>query len=167
MSKSVSVNQEAALSNSARRTAYCLKIDKPNGERIGFTDVNKEITIDVGDGDGPLLYIPKAGFDRSAFENSADFSANSAVFKITLSTFGISREDIRRHRLVGSIAKTFMVVDYDDLTQGVVRLSSSKIGKTKITSMVEGSVEMLGLLHGFVRLNLIHLYGHPPQAPQQ
>jgi hypothetical protein len=148
MSKTVTANQVAALSEPTRRTAYGLSIQKANGEVFGFTDVNKDITLDIGDGNGPILYRARSGFIRSAIESSADFSPNNAIFKIALSDFGITRTDIRRQRLRGAVVRTFLIVDYNDLTLGIIKLGRSKVGKTSILNNIEGTVELLGQLEG-------------------
>jgi uncharacterized phage protein (TIGR02218 family) len=75
--------------------ARCVKIKLRDGTIYGFTDHDEDLTVDIGDGDGPVSYSGDFGMISGDVELAAGFESSSMDLTIPI------RDPITRAQLLG------------------------------------------------------------------
>lgn len=114
------------LSGPVTTLATCWKLKRRDGVVLGFTDLDKDITIDA------LLYQAASGFTPSAIENSASMSVDNLEVEGMLSASAISDDDILAGIYDFAEIEIFLV-NYMDLTQGKMSLRTGWLGEVAMS----------------------------------
>ena len=73
-----------------------MKLKTANGIVIlGFTDLDLDITFNVGDGDGEIIYKALFGYERSNIESKLGMNVDNIDANFILNDVGISARDMR------------------------------------------------------------------------
>ena len=152
----------AHLAGGARTLAACVKLHRTDGTVFAYTDHDKPLTVDIADGDGAVVYQPSGGFLRSALETTARLGE---VDDVTLDTFleagAITKADLIAGRWDKAAAR-FFLVNWADLTQGVVHLRRGWLGPVAVKDE-RASAELLGLVQA-THTEVARLYTQPCPA---
>lgn len=113
-----------ALKKPSVHLTRCWQIIPEGASPIGFTEHDKELTIDG------IVYEPTDAFSGSALVSKDDFSVDNMSI-VGLNSDQITEEDLRAG--VYDNAQVFVfAVQYDDLTRGVIPLRSGRLGEVVI-----------------------------------
>ncbi|MFQ6016787.1 MAG: DUF2163 domain-containing protein [Kiloniellaceae bacterium] len=129
--KSVSSGLAAHLGQAATSLATCWKVKRTDGTILGFTEHDRDLTIDLADGDGPLTYAAATGYTRTGIKTGADLKVDNLDVLGVLDSAAITAADIRAGRYDFAEVKIFLV-NWRDLAQGALKLRRGKIGEVSI-----------------------------------
>jgi uncharacterized phage protein (TIGR02218 family) len=105
----------------------CWLIIRQDGEELGFTDLDKDITVDS------QLYAASTGFTATAVDSKADLSVDNLDVDGVLSSDAISEEDILNGKYDYAEIEVF-VVNYNDVSQGKIYIKRGRLGEVKVNS---------------------------------
>jgi hypothetical protein len=128
--KTISPELSAHLAGAALTLATCWKIARRDGVILGFTSHDRDITFDLGDGEGPVVYRAATGFTRSDMEDASGFSTDNLDALGVLDSTAITAADLRAGRYDLAEVRIFDV-NYADLGQGAVKLRRGQIGEVR------------------------------------
>lgn len=133
------------LEGSATTTCRLFKVTAVDQSPFGLTSLDRDVTYD--DGDGPLVYKAKRGYNAYSIETSADMSVDNSEMKVLLAEFeldGFTTESISRG-VYDDARFIEYLVNYDDLGNGRAILNSGFIGKVRIVDGMLAFPEMRSL----------------------
>lgn len=142
--KSISAELDAHLGGRELTIATCWKLNRKDGVIMGFTDLDKDIPFDLGDGDGEIIYDAATGYTRTNIQTTGDLAVDNLEVDGVLDSSQITDEDIRAGRYDAAQIKIF-VVNYEDLSQGAVKLRSGELGDI-LQNNINFKAELRGLM---------------------
>jgi hypothetical protein len=113
-------------------------IERRDGVILRFTDHDVNI---VYQGD---TYVTGVGYDRSAIEDKMDLSVDNMDIKGLFDEVLVKREDLRGGLFDGARV-ALNVVNYKDLSQGVITRRTGWLGTAKQNNLGQFEVELRGL----------------------
>lgn len=156
MGKTLTAGYLTHIQGGATDRATCWKVKSVDGTILkGFTDHDRDLKIDVGDGDGEIIYTSASGYTRTAIASDADFSVDNVDFEIVLDDLGIKKTDLRAGRYDNAEVKIFEVI-HSDLSLGIAKLKRGTIGEVKISEPSGGFAEFRDM-HQALTQNLVEL----------
>ena len=156
--KSASAALASHLGQDSTTLATCWKIKRHDGSPqtiLGFTDHDQDLAIDLGDGDGTITYRAATGYSRDAIKSYSDFKVPEFDIEGFLDSTAITEDDLRAGRYDFADVRIFLV-NWKDLSQGVLKLSSGQLGEVVLR---EGQfvAEMRGLLSRYHSQKIVEL----------
>jgi len=154
--KTVSSGLAAHLQGTALSLATCWKIKRTDGAVMGFTSHDRDVVLDLSDGDGAVTYAAATGFTRTRIENSTGLATDNLDVAGILESATVTAADIRAGRYDFAEVKIFDV-NYTDISQGVLMLRRGHIGEIR----TEGGLfvaELRGLIERYAQ-EIGELYG--------
>ena len=145
--KSISPGLAAHLAGAALTLATCWKVTRGDGTVLGFTAHDRDIVLDLGDGDGAVTYMAATGFTRTSIESAAGLAADNLDVEGILDSSAITAADLRAGRYDFAEVKVFEV-NTADPAQGVLKLRRGHVGEVR----AEGSLfvaELRGLIERY------------------
>jgi uncharacterized phage protein (TIGR02218 family) len=133
--------------------ATCWKVKRTDGRIQGFTEHDRDIAFDLGDGDGTLTYEAASGFTRSAIVTSDRFNSDRLSVEGILDSNEISEADLFAGRYDFAEVKVFLVnwetLD-DSPSDGPLRLRRGQLGRV---SLQKGAfeAELRGLMTRYIQ----------------
>lgn len=151
MSRAIPANLQAHLDTGATTICGILRIEpvRPGYGVIGLTGLDRDIVYN--DGDGEVTYLAPVGFTPSAYVATADFAVDNAESKSLFPEFDIpqiTEADIAAGAYDYAAYK-FMVVNYEDLSQGHILLSTGTLGEMKTIDGLSFMGELRSLFQKF------------------
>jgi len=147
--KTVSSGLAAHLQGVALSLATCWKIKRTDGKVMGFTSHDRDIALDLADGDGVVSYAAATGFTRTRIENAVGLAVDNLDVAGILESAAVTAADIRAGRYDFAEVKIFDV-NYADITQGALLLRRGHIGEIR----TEGGMfvaELRGLIERYAQ----------------
>ena len=123
--KTISTNLAAHLAGEVTTLATCWKITRRDGVVLGFTDHIRDLEIDG------VIYRAASGYTRTAIRSTADLAVDNLDVESVFSDDGITEEDLRVGRYDFAEIRMF-VVNYEDLSQGILKLRRGWLGEVSI-----------------------------------
>jgi uncharacterized phage protein (TIGR02218 family) len=143
------------LGGNATTLCTCWKVARRDGQVLGFTDHDRDLSIDISDGDGLVTYKASTGYARSAVSQSSTLETDSLEVNSFLSSTAITEEDIRAGRYDQATVTIFLVNHQDTFTLGVPSMGRIPLKKGYTATLGRKGqmlvVELLGLLKAFDR----------------
>jgi hypothetical protein len=131
VTKSASAGLIAHLGGETTSLAVCWKVTRRDGAVLGFTDHDRDLTIDA-DGAGAVTYRASTVlFQRSGTAAGAAMGADSHDVEGVLDSAAIGEADIRAGRYDGAQFAIFMV-NWADTSQGVIKLARGLLGQVEL-----------------------------------
>ena len=156
MGKTLSAGYITHINGRVTDRATCWKIKSVDGTILqGFTEHDRDLKVDVGDGDGEIIYKAATGYTRTAIASDAGFSVDNADLEIILDDLGIDKADLRAGRYDNAEVKIFEVI-HSDLALGIAKLKRGRIGEVKISEPSGGIAEFRDM-HQALTQNLVEL----------
>lgn len=115
------------MSDTLLTLATCWQIKTKDGEIIGFTDLDTDLTIDG------IKYQAKTGFNRSAVESSIGTSVDNLEVEAILDSEQLSEDNILSGKY-DFAELTIFVVDYTNPSSEKLMLRTGWIGEVSISS---------------------------------
>ena len=147
MPRTIDSAYNAHLQGAVTTTTRCLKIRRTDGGIFAFTRLDADLTIDLGDGDGSVIYTAGNSGRLSAIEHVAGLSPDNFSIDGVLSDDAISMADLRA-RLFNSAFYTLFECNYEDLTQDPLILQTGWLGEIVIRDN-DFAIEMRPLTDAF------------------
>jgi uncharacterized phage protein (TIGR02218 family) len=146
--KTASVAMQGHLALRQQTMTACLKLKKRSGgAALGFTEFNRDISFDLGDGDGAVTYKANRGFRRSALSHESDLSIPNLDLEGLLGSGGLTRADVRAGVYNGATVLVFLV-NWADTSMGAVKLLKGRLGRitpqgNSFTAELQGLADLL------------------------
>lgn len=153
--KTASAGLDAHTQGESTTLATCWKVKRTDGMVQGFTEHDRDLSIDLGDGDGAVTYKAATGYTRTAITTSADLKADNLEVDGVLDSAGISEADLDAGLYDHAEVKIFLV-NHAELSQGVIKLRKGFLGE--VTQRGEMFVAELQGLMGVLAQELSELY---------
>jgi uncharacterized phage protein (TIGR02218 family) len=140
--KTVSTELAAHLASNPTSLAYLWKVRRKDGQILGFTNFDHDLTYTDGDGD-EVEYLASTGFTNTAAANKSDLSVDNIEVTAFIDSDAIDEADLRAG-LYDDCEVTIRIVNWNDLTQGDMMVRKGTVG---IVKMVNGmfTAEVRGL----------------------
>lgn len=126
------------------------KVKRQDGVALHFTSHDQDLTVDIGDGDGSATYEAETSFNRSAIASDDSLAVANLDITGVLSSDRIAETDLRRGLYNFAEVKIAMV-NWDDLTQGIIKMRSGWLGEVTVTPNGYFVCELRGLAQAFAR----------------
>jgi uncharacterized phage protein (TIGR02218 family) len=151
--KSVSTALSTHIALPCTTLATLWKVKRADGVIMGFTNHDKDLIFDIDaatspySGDGVTTYYASTGMAASAVETGSDLSIDNLEITAFIDSSAITDTDIRAGRY-DYCQISVVLVNYNDLTMGCLRLRFGTIGQVVIKNGLY-SAEIRGLSYYF------------------
>lgn len=126
--KTLGASLASHVAGYGKTLALCIKAKRTDGTLYGWTEHDQSLSINLADGDGAITYSPAEGFERTAIRTSAGLTVDETEAASFFVTAGITKDDLRAG--LWDYADVWMfLVNWEDVSQGVVKLRRGKLGK--------------------------------------
>lgn len=149
--RALTAGQITKYAATAASLAICAKLKRVDGTIIGLTAYDADMTLDLGDGDGAVLYEAQtASVDFNAGKGAADLTVDTSEVTGFFESTRITAADIDAGRY-DKCEVVFFEVDPDDIVAGVVyRIPSAGwIGEVEIIGNDSYRAEIRGLTQAY------------------
>ncbi len=123
--KTISAGLAAHIAGEVMTLATCLKLKRRDGTIFGFTDHDAAIVFDS------ITYQPTSGFTPSAVASSASLAVDNVEVEGILTSDLIREQDLRAG-LYDFAEIDMFLVNYADLSQGVLNLKTGWLGEVTL-----------------------------------
>ena len=137
--KSISTAMRAHLNQSTTSLASCWRIVRNDGKVFTFTDHDQDLVVDG------LTYEANGSFTRTAVQSSSDLSVDNLEITGFFSGNGIFENELRAG-LFDNAAVFLFMVNWQDLTMGVINLRRGTIGQVILTKQGKYQAELRGMM---------------------
>src|SRR5262245_62553259 len=118
------------ISQDTTTLATCVKVTRRDGVILGYTTHDQPLTFDC-DGLGTVMYKAEGGYKRSAIESQLGLATDNLELEGLLDDAAITDSDILKG-LYDNAELKFMLVNWQDLTQGVLKLRRGYVGQVMV-----------------------------------
>lgn len=129
--KSATPEMAAHLQGECLTLATIWKITRTDGEVLGFTDHDQDITISFGNPATTITYAAALGYTRSALKGSVDLSVDNLEVMGIIDAAGMAENDLRAGKYDHATIE-IGVVNWADLTMGSVYMRRGRFGEVNI-----------------------------------
>jgi uncharacterized phage protein (TIGR02218 family) len=109
--------------------ATCWKVTRRDGAVFGFTDFDKDLTVDS------LLYQARSGYTRSAIHTIANLAVDNLDIESAIDSETLSAADLRAGVWDGATVEIFLV-NWANLANGKIILKRGTIGEVELKDTV-------------------------------
>lgn len=120
--KTVSPALAAHLAGEVTTLATCWRVQRTDGAIYGFTDHDRDLVV------AGVTYVSSSGYARAAISSRADLSVDDTELAGILDSALITENDLRAGLWDGAEVRIF-VVNWADLSQGILRLRRGRMGE--------------------------------------
>ena len=113
--------------------AYIWKVKRLDGLILGFTNHDRDIAFDAGDGDGSVVYAASTGLATTAISTKSNLSVDNMEATAFLNSSAITERDLRANLYDYSDIKV-MVANWADLTMGCMIVRRGTLGIVKLVN---------------------------------
>lgn len=125
--KVISAGLLGHLQQDTTTLATCVKLTRRDGLVLGYTTHDRPLTFDC-DGLGAVTYQPQGGYKRSAIESQLGLAADNLELEGLIDDDAITDQDLL-NGLYDNAALKFMLVNWQDVSQGVLKLRAGYVGQ--------------------------------------
>ena len=147
--KSASSQLATHISGETTTLATCWKVTRRDGAIFGFTDFDKDLTVDS------LLYQARSGYTRSAIHTIANLAVDNLDIESAIDSETLSAADLRAGVWDGATVEIFLV-NWSNLANGKIILKRGTIGEVELKDTVFRA-EMRGLSQALSQ-QIVELY---------
>ncbi len=146
--KTATTELAAHLAGEVTTLATCWKITRRDAVVLGFTDHVRDLEIDG------VLYRAASGYTRTAIRSTSDLAVDNLDVESVFSDEGITETDLRAGLYDFAEIRMFLV-NYQDLSQGILKLRRGWLGEISIrdgmyVAELRGMVQKLQMTVGEV-----------------
>lgn len=150
---STGMSDHLALANTALATF--VKLKRTDDTIFTFSEYDRDITYDLGDGDGAQLYAANDAYTRSALKYKSNIGIDNFQITGQLDSSAITIADMRAGEWDDAEYHIFMLA-FDESSLGDIPLGRGNLGKV-ITKDNEYQAEMLSMMNRY-NTDLIDVY---------
>jgi hypothetical protein len=136
--KSISTELAAHLLEEVTSLATCWRLVRTDGVEFYFTDHDTNLTIDGN------IYLASSGYKRTAIANNSTLSVDNLDLEGVLDSESITVDDLRAG-VFDSAEVYIFIVNWADLTQGVMKMRRGRLGEVVMTEQGVFKTELRGL----------------------
>lgn len=155
MSKTISGGMTTHLGLNNTTLAKFVKVKQRDGTIVGFSEYDRDFTIDIGDGDGSITYPAKNALRMSGSKSRHDIKIDQFEIVGHLESTAITIQDLRAGVWDDAEYHSF-AANYNDVSIGDIPLSRGHFGKV-VTKNAEYNIEMLSLINRY-NVDLLRTY---------
>lgn len=144
MPKTISLDLKAHLTEDTTSLATCWKITRRDGQVFTFTDHDTDLVIDT------LTYKARLGYTRTAIDNTSSLAVDNMDVTGFIDDESVTTEDLRAG-LYDRAEVLIFLVNWADLSQGVLRLRKGWFGETMVTPSGVFTSELRGLAGAYAQ----------------
>lgn len=144
MPKTISLSLKSHLGEDATSLATCWKIVRRDGQIFTFTDHDVNLIVDG------LTYKAKLGYTRTAIDNTSSLAVDNMDVSGFIDDESVTEEDLRAGLYDRAEVFIFMV-NWADLSQGIMRLRKGWFGETMSTPSGVFTAELRGLAGAYAQ----------------
>jgi hypothetical protein len=144
MPKSISTALQAHLAQPVTTLATCWQVIRTDGESFAFTTLDQDLTIDG------VTYQSQSGFSRTAVSSGSTGQVDNLQVTGFFDTAAISQQDLKNNLFDYATVYLF-VVNWADLSQGILRLRMGTLGETVQTPVGGFQAELRGLTQNLLQ----------------
>lgn len=136
--KTISAELQSHLDGDVTSLATCWTIIRPDGTTFYFTDHDRDLLVSGN------VHKASSGYDRSAIANDASMAVDNLDIVGLLDDESITVQDLRNGLFDYSRVYVFMV-NWMDLSMGVLKLRAGRLGEVVITHGGTFTAELRGM----------------------
>lgn len=136
--QTISIAFAGELAADTSRLSTCWRAERTDGVVLGFTDHNRDLTVDG------LVYEAAAGYTSTEIGTSSELNADLMELRGLLASPSITEDDLRAGLWDHASIAVFQVC-WDDLTKGIRHLRVGHLGEVSL-ERGQFQAEMRGLL---------------------
>lgn len=129
--KSASANLNAHIQQEVTTLATLWKIKRVDGTVFGFTDHDRNLDFDDGEGDGVITYTAATGYTRTAIKNTSNLSVANLDLESFFDSTAITEADLRGQRWDKAEVR-IMLINYAATADGIIKLRRGFLGDVTI-----------------------------------
>lgn len=148
--KNISSELSAHVGKATTTLATCWKVTRTDGQIFGFTDFSRDLVI------SGVTYKARTGYTRTAIETNSALAVDNLDLEGAFSDVAITELDLNAGLWDYAQVQIFQV-NRADLTQGVLKLRTGRIGEVKADRGMF-TTELRGLLQN-VQQNIGRVFG--------
>lgn len=138
MARQISTQLKAHLAQEVTSLCTCWEIVRRDGVTFRFTDLDRDLLL-FGD-----TYLASVGYSRTAISSDASFGVDNLDLEGIFDDDSITEEDLRAGLFDFAEVRVFMV-NYEDVTQGILRLRRGYLGEVQVTPQGTFRAELRGM----------------------
>lgn len=142
MTKTISAPLRTHLDLTVTTLATIWRIIRVDGTNFYFTSHDRDLPFD--DGDGLATYEARSGYNRTAVSNNVGLSVDNMDMEGVFDSAAIQEDELRAGLFDHAEIRVSMV-NWDDLTQGALRMRRGHIGEVILTPQGLFRAELRGL----------------------
>ncbi len=127
--KTASSQLATHISGGTTTLATCWKVTRRDGAVFGFTDFDKDLTVES------ILYQARSGYTRSAIHTIANLAVDNLDIESAIDSETLSAADLRAGVWDGATIEIFLV-NWSNLANGKIILKRGTIGEVELKDMV-------------------------------
>ncbi len=136
--KSVSLALQSHLQQELTTLTTCWEIKRRDGRFFRFTDHTSDLVV------GGNSFRSDIGYSRSAIQSTSGLSVDNLQVQGIFDDEAITEKDLRDGLFDFAEVKVFLV-NYEDLSQGILRLKRGTLGEVQSVSYGQFAAELRGL----------------------
>jgi len=150
MSKTISAAMQTHLQEEVTSLATCWSITRTDGVEFFFTDHDDDIVFEGN------RYEASSGYQRTAIENDSTMSVDNLNVQGIFDSSTITEQDVRAGLFDFAEVRVFLV-NWQDLTNGDVKLRRGRFGEVALTDSGIFKVELRGMMQSLSQ-RIVRLY---------
>lgn len=154
MTKATTAGMRTHLDGVTTSLASIWRITRTDGQNFYFTDHDRDIDFD--DGDGVATYKSNSGFDRSAISNRTGLSVDNLDVQGLLNAGDVTEIDLRAGRFDYADVR-ISLVNWKNLTHGTIKVRRGRFGEITISQVGVYRTELRGLTQALSQ-NIVDVY---------
>ena len=147
--KSASGPLNTHLQQEVTTLATCWRMTRLDGVKFHFTEHDQSLPISI-DATGEATYKATSSYNRSAFKNNDGLSVDNLDLTGVLTAGDVEETELRRGLFDYALTEIFLV-NWDDLSQGILKMRRGRIGEVTITANGFFVAELRGLTQAYSR----------------
>lgn len=147
--KTAGTNLATHIGGETTTLATCWKVTRKDGAVFGFTDFDKDLTIDS------LLYQAQSGYTRSAIHTISNLAVDNLDIESALDSETLNAADLRAGIWDGAAIEIF-IVNWSNLANGKIILKRGTVGEVELKDTVFRA-ELRGLTQALSQ-QIVELY---------
>lgn len=149
--KSATANLNTHIQGETTTLAQFWKVKRTDGTLFAFTSHDTDLTVDIGDSDGALVYEAETSFKRSAIVNNDALSVDNLDVQGLLASDKIDETELRRGLFDFAEVWVF-IANYESLADGFVRMRRGWFGEVTVTPKGIFRTELRGMTQVLARV---------------
>ena len=152
--KTISAPLQTHIQRTITTLCTCWRIVRLDGQEFFFTNLDIDIEFPISSGD---IYKASSGMSKSNLVTDSAFGVNNADIEGVFDDIGLTTSDLQNGLFNYATVFQFMV-NYEDLSQGELKLTKSTFGEVTLNDVGVFIVEQRGMTQVLKQQNIVEVY---------